>query len=361
MTRPLIFILFFVLFLYSDVFADQVEMTNGDRLTGKIIKKDGDYIIIQTEAAGTVRIKWTAVARVIADEPLTVTLADGKTVAGRIESEEENIKISVAEAENVTVEKKQVKAVRTLEEQEKYEAEQKRIRESRLTDFWSGTVDVGFSMTSGNSDTRTFTAGARGVRETPRNKFSVYANALQVKDTSNNANKIKAQSVWAGARFDVDINPRYFAFGSGDFEYNKPQKLNIRAVLGGGLGLHAYRKESFKLDLTGGVTNNYENFSNGIRRNSAELLLGEELKIKINSRARFTERAVFYPNISRFGAFRALFDSSLQTDLNNWLGWHLTVGNRYNSRPVDRTEKNDFLLSTGLRFSFGKNKKKSGK
>lgn len=361
MTKPLFFILVFILFLCSNVFADQVIMTNGDRLTGKIVKKDGDSVTIQTEFAGTVKIKWSSVVQIITDEPLSVTLADGKTFQGKIETEEEKIKVAIADAENMTVEKKNVKTVRTPEEQKKYEAEQKRIEESRLTDFWSGTVDVGFSMTSGNSDTRTFTAGAKGVRETRHNKFTVYANALQVKDTSNNTNKIKAQSIWTGARYDVDINPRYFAFGSGDFEYNKPQKLNIRAVLGGGLGYHAYRKDSFKLDLTGGVTNNYENFSNGIRRNSAEFLLGNELKLKLNSRVRFSERAVFYPNITRMGDFRALFDSSLQTDINNWLGWHVTIGNRFNSRPVDRTEKNDFLLSTGLRFSFGKNKKKSGK
>ena len=358
MSKYPFFILFVVLILCSNALADQVIMSNGDRLTGKILKKDGDSIIIQTEAAGTVKIKWSAVAQIITDEPLSLTLDDGKIVQGRIESAEEKVKIAVAEEENLTVEKKNIKAVRTLEEQKKYEAEQKRIAESRLTDFWSGTVDVGFSMTSGNSDTRTFSAGARGVRETPHNKFTAYANALQVKDTSNDTKKIKAQSIWTGARYDVDINRKYFAFGSGDFEYNKPQKLNIRAVLGGGLGYHVSRKDSFKLDLTGGVTNNYENFSNGVRRNSAELLLGEELKIKINSRARFTERAVIYPNITRMGDFRALFDSSLQTDINSWLGWHVTIGNRYNSRPVDRTEKNDFLLSTGFRFSFGKNRKK---
>ncbi len=157
------------------------------------------------------------------------------------------------------------------------------------------------------------------------------------------------------------LNRKLFAFGSGDFEYNKPQKLNLRAVLGGGLGYHAVRKDRLNLDLTAGVTNNYENFSTGIKRNSAELLLGQELKFKLNSRVKLTERAVFYPNLSRMGDIRALYDSSLQTDINSWLGWHLTIGNRFNSRPVDRTERNDFLLSTGIRFSFGKNKKKSGR
>ena len=355
----IVFLLIF--FLNLQIFADQVIMTNGDRLTGKIVKKDGDFVVIQTESAGTVRIKWSAVAEIISDEPLTLTLDDGKVVHGKLETEEDKVKIETAEAENLTVEKKAIKAVRTSEDQKKYETEQKRIEESKLTDFWSGTLDVGFSMTSGNADTRTFTAGLRGVRETRNNKFTVYANALQIKDTSNGNRRTTAQSIWTGARYDADINRKWFAFGSGDFEYNKPQKLDLRAVLGGGLGYHSVRKDRLNLDFTMGVTNNYENFSTGIRRNSAELLLGQELKLKLNSRVRLTERAVLYPNISRMGDVRALFDASLQTDINNWLGWHLTLGNRFNSRPIDLTERNDFRLSTGLRFGFGKSKKKIGK
>ena len=353
--------LFLILLLQAGVFADQIVMNNGDRLTGQIIKKDGDSVIIQTESAGTVKIKWSAVVELVSEKPLTVTLDSGKIVQGKIGTEEDKVKVETEKAENVTVEKKAIKVVRTPEEQKKYEIEQRRIEVSKLTDFWSGTVDVGFSMTSGNSDTRTFTAGLRGVRETRNNKFSVYANALQIKDTSNNNRKFTAQSVWTGARYDVDINRQWFAFGSGDFEYNKPQKLNIRAVLGGGLGYHAVRKDRLKLDFTSGLTNNYENFSTGIKRNSAELLVGNELKYQLNSRVKLTERAVLYPNLSRPGDVRALFDSSVQTDINSWMGWHFTVGNRFNSNPVDRTERNDFLLSTGIRFSFGKNRKKSGK
>lgn len=347
-----------VLFLHSVIFADKIVMTNGDRLTGKIVRKDGDAIIIQTEAAGAVKIKWTAVEEIISDEPLSLTMADGNVVHGKIETEANKLIVKTEDDESLVIEKKALKAVRTPEEQKKFELEEKRLRERKITDFWSGTIDVGFSMTAGNSDTRSFTAGLRGTRETPNNKFSVYANALQVKNSSNGVHRITAQSIWTGARYDVNINRKWFAFGSGDFEYNKPQRLNLRAVLGGGAGYHAVRKDRINLDLTGGITNNYENFSNGVRRNSAEMLFGEESKFKLNQRARINNRFVFYPNISRFGQFRALLDASLQTDINSWLGWHLTIGNRYNSRPILLTEKNDFLMSTGLRVSFGKNRKK---
>jgi putative salt-induced outer membrane protein len=347
-----------LLIFQMSVYADRVVMTNGDRLSGKIIRKDGDTITIQTEAAGTVKIKWTAVAEIISDEPLSLTTADGRVVEGVIEAENDNWRVKISEEESLVIEKKALKTVRTPEEQKKFELEQKRLKERRLNDFWSGTVDVGFSMTAGNSDTRTFSGGFRGVRETPNNKFTAYANALQVINSSNNTRRITAQSIWTGARHDVDINKKWFGFGSADFEYNKPQRLNVRAVLGGGAGYHAVRNDRLTLDLTGGLTNNYEDFSNGVKRNSAEILLGEELKLKVNRRVRFNNRFVFYPNVSRFGNFRALLDASLQTDINSWLGWHLTIGNRYNSRPVSLTEKNDFLMSTGLRVSFGKNRKK---
>lgn len=350
--------LVFVLIFNSTIFADKVVMVNGDRLTGKIIKKDGDSITIQTEMAGTVKIKWNAVAEVLSDEPMSLTTADGKVLEGNIATEESRFIIKLSEDETVVVEKKELKTIRTPEEQKNFELQAKRLRERKITDFWSGTIDAGFSMTAGNSDTHSFTFGLRGVREMPDNKFTVYANALQVRNSTSGETKITAQSVWTGARYDVDINKKWFAFSSGDFEYNKPQKLNIRAVLGGGAGYHAVRKDRINLDFTGGMTNNYENFSDGVKRNSAELLFGEEAKIKINGRVRFNNRFVFYPNVSRFGNFRSLLDASLQTDINSWLGWQLTVGNRYNSRPVSQTEKNDFLMSTGLRISFGKSKKK---
>lgn len=358
MSKLIIVSLLAVLIFNSTVFADRIVMTNGDRLTGKIVKKEGDSITIQTEAAGTVKIKWSAVVEVITDEPLSLTMADGNVVEAKLNAEDGKLYIKNAEDKAIPLEKNQLKTVRTPEEQKKFEVEEKRLKDRRLTDFWGTTFDAGFSMTAGNSDTRTFTGAFRAVRETPDNKFTTYANALHVRNSTSGRHRITAATVWTGVRYDVNINKKWFGFSSGDFEYNKPQKLNLRAVLGGGAGYHAVKKDRVTLDFTGGLTNNYENFSNGIKRNSAELLFGEEAKIKINPRVRFNNRFVFYPNITRFGNFRALFDASLQTDINSWLGWHLTIGNRYNSRPVSLTEKNDFLMSTGLRFSFGRSKKK---
>lgn len=341
----------------QSVFADRIVLKNGDRLTGVILRKDAESITVQTDAMGAVKVKWTAVAEVVSDKPLAVTLADGKIVEGTITANGGRIEIDV-NGQKMNIDQSAVKAFRSKDEQGKFEAEQRRESDKGFFAFWSGTIDAGFSMTSGNADTRSLSGGFRAVRETPKTKLSTYANALQVRNSSTGTVRITAQSIWSGARFDADINKKWFAFSSGDFEYNKPQKLDIRAVLGGGVGYHAVRQENANLDFTFGATNNYENFATGLTRNSAELLFGQDAKVKINKRARFNNRFVFYPNLSHFGDIRVLLDASLQTDINSWLGWQVTIGNRYNSRPVTATEKNDFLMSTGLRVSFGKNRRR---
>lgn len=350
--------LIIVLFFCSTVFADQVILDNGDRLTGKIVRKDGDSVTIETKAAGLVKIRWASIIRIVSDEPLSLTLDDGKTIEGKFELVENKLKVKTTKEEQLELDKTAVKVVRTPAEQAKFEAEQKRIQDSRLMDFWSGTIDAGFSLTTGNSDTRTFTAGLRGIRETAKHKFTVYTNVLQVSNLSSGKRVKTAQSVWSGVRQDININKKWFAYGAGDFEYNKPQKLNTRLVLGGGAGYYAIKKDRTNLNITFGGTNNYENFSTGLVRNSAEGSIGQEFRHQFTPRIKLSERFIFYPNISNPGEFRAIFDGSLQTDINSWLGMHLTVGNRYNSQPVFQTKNNDFLLSTGLRVSFGKNRRK---
>ncbi len=355
--KQIAYVLILIFVVNSTVFPDTIEMTNGDRLTGKIVKKEGDKLFIETEIAGTISVKWSMVKEIVSENKVVVTLDDGKKIEGKIKPIENKIEVK-GEAEAVEVKPEQVRIVRTPEAQAKYEDLQRRIAENGILDFWSGTVDVGFSLTSGNSDTRTFSAAMRATRKRPKNTIRTYANAVQVRDTSSDESRIRAQSMWAGVKYESDINKKLFAYASTDLEYNKPQELNIRAVIGGGLGYRALRNERIQFDVSAGFTNNYENFSTGLKRNSAEASIGEDFKIRINERVRFTERFVFYPNLTNFGEARALLDASLETDINSWLGWQLSIGNRFNSQPVNQTETNDFILSTGLRFSFGNKRKK---
>lgn len=338
------------------IFADQIFLKNGDRLTGKIIKKDGDKIVIETEAAGEITLVWTAVEKIVSDEPLNIKLADGQLIKGIVAAENSRLEVETETAGTIEIEKESIEVVRSVEEQAKFEAEQERLQNPGIIELWKGTANIGFSLTSGNSDTKSLTAGFRANRETRQDKISVYANAIQASNSDSGISETTAQAIWAGVRYDYNLSEKTFVFGSADFEYDKPQLLDLRSVFGAGFGYKAIRSEKTKLDVFGGGTYNRENFANGIKRNSAEVLFGNELEHKITENINLEQRFSIYPSVSRFGKFRSLLDASVITNINDWLGWQVTVGNRFNSSPVGNAEKNDLLFSTGLRATFGRKK-----
>lgn len=84
------------------------------------------------------------------------------------------------------------------------------------------------------------------------------------------------------------------------------------------------------------------------------MVLGEEFDAKVNNRTTLTERFALYPNVSNTGDYRFQFDATAATKLKSWLGWQITYSDRYLSDPLTGLKKNDLLLLTGLRLTFGK-------
>ena len=100
-------------------------------------------------------------------------------------------------------------------------------------------------------------------------------------------------------------------FASADFEYDKPQLLDLRSVFGAGFGYRAIRSDRTELDIFGGATYNRENYSTGVKRNSAEGLIGDDLSYKFNDRISLEQGFKFYPGITQLGKIRSLLDASL--------------------------------------------------
>jgi hypothetical protein len=91
-----------------------------------------------------------------------------------------------------------------------------------------------------------------------------------------------------------------------------------------------------------------------VTRKTGEIVAGEELDMKVNTRTTFSEKASFFPNVSDTGQYRFQFDATAATKLKSWLSWQMTFGERYISNPLTGLKGNDLLLSTGLRLTFGK-------
>src|SRR5260370_7544968 len=68
------------------VFADQLTLKTGDRLSGTIVKSDDDAktLLIKTDLAGDVTVKWDAITAIVSSQPLHIMLSDGRVIVGRV-------------------------------------------------------------------------------------------------------------------------------------------------------------------------------------------------------------------------------------------------------------------------------------
>lgn len=335
-------------------FADQIIMTNGDRLTGAIVKLDDASLTIKSEFAGEVKIQWRSIESISSDQPLHLTLKDDQVIIGTLTTTEGKIEIQTREAGKVMVSKEAIVLIRSEKEQAAYIAELERLRNPGLGDLWSGSLDAGLSATRGNADTLTIGVGAQAARITPRDKISVYFASLFAKNNTTGESATTANALRGGSRYDFNLSDDLFAFGLTDLEYDKFQNLDLRFVLAGGLGLHAKKTERTRLDLFAGGAFNQEYYSTEPTRRSGEIVLGEELAYKLSNITSLTERLVVFPNLSEGGEFRLAFDTTAVTRLSRLLSWQVTLSDRYISNPVPGVTKNDLLLTTGIRLTFGR-------
>lgn len=327
--------------------ADQVTLKNGDRLSGTIVKSDAKTMLIKTDLAGDVEVKWEDVSSIVSSQPLYLVLKDGETVAGTVTTSDSTFTVATTAAGRVQVPKDSVTDVRNA-------AVQKSV------DAWSGILDTGLSLTRGNSATLAFSLTAKAARATKRDKISVYSTAVYASDDTTPPSRTTAHAIRGGIRGDFNLGERWFVFGLADFEYDQFQHLDLRNVLGGGLGYHVIKRKNTTFDVFGGGDYEQEYFSaipafpTGLTRKTAEVLAGEELNMKLNDRFALTETVSLFPNVTNTGQYRFQFDATAATKLKTWLSWQITFSDRYLSNPLPGLKGNDELLSTGLRLTFGK-------
>ena len=343
--------------------ADQVTLKNGDRLTGTIVSADGKTLVLKSEFAGDVNINWDAVTGIDSSQNLNLTLKGGKRVSGKVTTLDGKFVV----ASVPPVEKASITTVRNDADQAAFDVETEKMAHPRINYFWSGLLDTGLALTSGNSSTLSYTLATKAVRETPRDKLTFYTAYVYANDNSTPPSRTTANDLRSGVRGDLNLTPKVFVFAFADFESNQLQHLNLRQVYGGGFGYHVIKTANTVFDVFGGASYDRDSFGQyfllnppsaftGYTTNSAEIVAGEEFDTKIGSRTTLGERFVFYPNMSDTGQYRYTFTANASTVIKKWLSWQVTFADTYLSNPPVGLKSTDILLSTGLRVNWGKAK-----
>src|SRR6266496_4803463 len=213
----------------STLFADQVTLKNGDRLTGTVVKSDGKTLVLHTDAAGDVTIQFDSIQEIKTDAELHVSLKGGKTAVGPVTTTDGKIEIATKTAGTVEASKGEVTLIRNDAEQAAYD----KSLHPGLMHGWQGGADVGFSIARGNSQTENLALAINAVHPTLDDKITLYLSTINTENNLATPSTV-ANLVQSGLRYDRNLDARLFVFGAADFMANTLQFLDLRSVYSGG-------------------------------------------------------------------------------------------------------------------------------
>jgi putative salt-induced outer membrane protein YdiY len=232
---------------------DQVRMKNGDVLTGKIIKKETDRVIFQTDYAGEIPIRWEQIANLTSDQPVQIVLLDGTSVNGMlVDAEPGSARVSSAKVKDEP--QREDMAMQELPEATFDLASAKYLNPTPdLTGEgirWSGNMTAGASLTNGNSDIKQLRFDAESVARALRQRYTVggYFNRSEDRgrDTLFNSR--------AYGKFDYFFTKKWYGYANANFENDRFRDLRLRSLYGGGMGYQIFETPERNLSLEAGLT-----------------------------------------------------------------------------------------------------------
>jgi putative salt-induced outer membrane protein YdiY len=291
--------------------ADTVKLANGDILTGDIISRSEQTLVLRHPVLGDLRISTAALH----------PAPSAETAAAKAETDAEDHLPDTAD---------------------------KGIFASGWLTDWNRQLLIGVSGSSGQSDSQKinvgFTADYEDAAKRWEHKTSYYRNESEG-DLSDHSLVMKLN------RDFLLPGDRKFYFAGGQFDYDEFKDFDYRLAVNGGMGYELFKSDDWRLLGRAGLGLN-RTFGDAREETTAEGLLQLDSKWKINQHQTLGVSNILHPNLSETGEFRNLTTLDWKLKLDDELGFGLVVGlsNEYDSLIADGN-KNDFKYHLSVSVS----------
>ncbi|MDB4409822.1 DUF481 domain-containing protein [Gammaproteobacteria bacterium] len=217
--------------------ADELIMKDGSRLMGKVIKEDDGVIDFETSYAGVIKVKWSEINELIADEPVTVLLKNKEI---RTATNAKNTDAGVVLADDSG-------ATETLspEEIDFVNPEPWRIGKGVK---WSGNINIDLNYERGNSDKDEYSGDWQTTLRWRDDRLKFHGDYEREK-----SNNVLTDDNWRiSGRYDHFLSEKFFYGAALGLEHDRPADLQRRTTVGPLIGYEFYESTAMNLDVAGG-------------------------------------------------------------------------------------------------------------
>ena len=335
----LAFLTFFFVFLFFytviPVFADEIILTNGDRLSGRIHTISNKILTLETNYSEPINIQLEFVQHMSSTEPVEIHLTSGEIIKSRLKpANPGQVSVEVGTGPDAaTVNLSDIAALNP--------PPQKPIT-------WKGNITIGGNLQRGNSDTMNISVGTSAARRTEKDRFTVTFLYSRTEDDGEKT----AENTYGQLKYDYFLNPKWYLYLNMDMLSDKFNDINLRTTIGPGVGYQIWEEENKALSLEAGLSFTSEDRDLGDDDNWLSARLGVNYMYKLFESILFTDQFVIYPDLENSGEYFLRNEASIATDIGNRLALKLSNIWERNSEPEPGLDEDDYTWLLGLQYSF---------
>ncbi len=220
---------------------------------------------------------------------------------------------------------------------------------------WTGSVSIGATFSSGNTNKRTAnsTADAELRREKDRWKLAAYWNYADQEDATTGDDVLTERKLGASAQYDYFLSKKLFAYAAASGQYDATAGLDLRRTIGVGLGYQFKEEEDLKWALEAGLSHVDENFEDA--DSDAEYIAARaasDLFWQIAKDWTFAQKVEVFPSLEDKDDVYLRADQRLRATLTASMFAQLQYVFDYDNTPSAGKERDDHLVALTVGWTF---------
>src|SRR5262245_6531174 len=337
-SRPLLCVLALSLALASRAGADEIQLLNGDRLTGKIVSAEGGKVVIKTESAGDVTVDLSKVKTLSTDEPIVVKSGD-TTFKSKLEPGGDGT-VQVVPVEGGAP---QILALKDLTQLNPPPVK------------WTGALTLNALVTRGNSESESLGASANAVRRTEIDRITLGAAYYygRQKNKTTGDSETNVNNWFVLGKYDFFLTKHFYLYAAGRAEGDQVADLDLRLTLGGGVGYQWFETPTFNLNTEAGPAWVYEKFKHQPSENHVALRLAYHVDWTPYKAVKLFHNLEYLPRVTEpFVDYNLNLDAGLRATVIQNFYAEFKFEFKYDSTPAIGARKEDLRYLVGLGWAF---------
>jgi putative salt-induced outer membrane protein YdiY len=313
--------------------ADEIIMDNGVRIKGTVTNLTGDFLSLTSDYSEAIKLKTSKIIGITIDNPVEIQMKNGEILKGNLKTSADGVLAieQVAGSNRVVIDVKNISAIN-----------------SPPISRWSGSVVASGNYQTGNTDRSAFRLGLDAVRRSDKDRFSMSF----LYDISNENDTLTSRSFYGTLKYDYFFTKKFYGHLGVEFLNDKFKDLNLRTIIGPGVGYQMWDVPKQALAVEAGLTYFSEDYKIANDKRWISARFATNYRYKITETIKFTNNLVLYQSLENISEISLRNEAAIATILGS--GWSMKLANilEYNNAPAVGIKNTDSIFLLGLQYVF---------